>query len=191
MASPGSDKAPAVDGRGASFLDFRRQMRQWVRPTKTELSVRASLVAPLTQRAPRQVCPAEGGGALDRHDGLSRILDFLRMFFAWRAVGAIHRPMALFANCLRSGQSVDEYFAEFDLLRRKAAPKLAMCAGYPERPISTLRMKNAALSRREKSLAMASSHKGLKFEDAAANARRFLESRGEVAATTDCSQERQ
>ena len=53
-----------------------------------------------------------------------------------------------------------------------------MGSGSPERVASILRMHNAALPRQEKSLVMASSHKSLKFVEAAANLRTLFGSRG-------------
>ena len=55
---------------------------------------------------------------------------------------------------------------------------MGMGAGFPEQLISKLRTNDAALSRKGKSLVMASSHKSLKFDEASANMRRLFGSRG-------------
>ena len=55
---------------------------------------------------------------------------------------------------------------------------MEMGAGFPEQLISTLRMNNVGLTRRGKSLMMASCQKSLKFEKVAANTRRLFGSRG-------------
>ena len=55
---------------------------------------------------------------------------------------------------------------------------MAMGAGSPEQFISILRMDDAALSRQEKPLVMASCHKSLRFEDASANMPRLFGLRG-------------
>ena len=53
-----------------------------------------------------------------------------------------------------------------------------MRTGFPEQFVSISRLRNAALSRREKSRIMAGCRKSLKFEDASANLRRLFGSRG-------------
>ena len=78
----------------------------------------------------------------------------------------------------RAGQPIDEFIAEFDLLRRKAESKMETGAGYPKQVASLLRMHNAGLPRQEKSPAMASSRRNLRFAEAAANMRRLFGSRG-------------
>ena len=55
---------------------------------------------------------------------------------------------------------------------------MGMGDGFPGKFISILRAGNAGLPRRGKSLVMASSHKSLKFDGAAANMRRLFGSRG-------------
>ena len=118
IASPGSDGAPAFDGRGAEFLDFDQHVHLWMCPTKTELAARVPLLAPHMRPAPRQVCPAEGGGVLDHHDGVARILDVLRSYLPTEAADAIHQRATRFANYRRPDRSVNEYMAEYDRLRR-------------------------------------------------------------------------
>ena len=78
----------------------------------------------------------------------------------------------------RTDLSIAEYIAEYDLLRRAAESKMEMGAGSPEQFVSILRMDNAAFSRDETSLEMASCHKSLKFADASANLRGLYGSRG-------------
>ena len=83
-----------------------------------------------------------------------------------------------FAIYRRAEQSICEYIAEFDHLRRMADSKLGASADSPKQFVSTLRMRNAGLPRQENSLLMASSHKSLRFEDALADMRRLFGSRG-------------
>ena len=52
-----------------------------------------------------------------------------------------------FMHLRRTGQSIDELIAEFDLLRRKAESKAGMGPGFPEQVISMLRMNSAGLPR--------------------------------------------
>ena len=130
------------------------------------------------QPVPRQVCLAEGSDILDHSDGVAEILNILRNYFAPEAVGAIHQQLMRFMRFRRTDQSVDENIAEYDLLRQKAEPEMEMGAGFPEQFASKLNMDNAALSRHEKSLVMASCHESLRPEDASANMRRLFGSRG-------------
>ena len=51
---------------------------------------------------------------------------------------------------------------------------MEMGAGSPEQFVSILRVRNAGLSRQEKSLVLASGQRGLKFVDVAANMRRLF-----------------
>ena len=78
----------------------------------------------------------------------------------------------------RTGESVNEYIVEFDLLCRKAEPKVVMGAGFPEQFIPISCMGNAALFRHGKSLVIASCRKSLRFEDASAKTPRLFGSRG-------------
>ena len=96
---------------------------------QAELAACASLLVFHMIPAPRQVCRAEGGDVLGRHDGATRILDILRSYLAPEAADAIRQQVARFANYRRSGQSVNGYSAEFGLLRAKAASKMEMEMG--------------------------------------------------------------
>ena len=149
-----------------------------MRATRTELAARASILVLRAQPAPRRVCLAEGRAIAGRGDGVAKILNILRTYCAPEAADAIRRQVVRFTNCLRTDQSVDEYIAECYLFRRKAEPEMVMAAGSPWRFASILRMNNAGLPRREKSLVIASCYKGLRFEDLSANMRRRFGSRG-------------
>ena len=178
MASPGSDKAPVLHGRGATFADYEHRAHLWLRTTKTELAARASFWVLRMQPAPRQVCLAEGCDILGHGDGVTRILDNLRRGSAPEAADAIRQQLARFTNYRRTGQSAHGYIAEFFLTRKKAESKMDAGAGFPEQFAPILRMRNAELSRYGKPLFLASCREGLKFEDASANMRRLFGSRG-------------
>ena len=83
-----------------------------------------------------------------------------------------------FAQCRRADQSIDEFIAEFDLLRRKQESKVGRGKRFPERFAPIFRTPNAGLPRQEKSLVMASSQRSLSFMDVAAKMRRLFGSRG-------------
>ena len=93
MVSRSSEKARAFDGRGAHFLECGRQVHMWVRTTRAEASARASVLILQMQPAPRQVCLAEGRGILGRSDGVTKILEILRNYFAPDAVDAIRQQV--------------------------------------------------------------------------------------------------
>ena len=177
MATPGKDTVPAIDGRGASFLDFQRHSFPWMRTTKTELAARVSLLVLHMRPAPRKVRPAEDRDVLGRRDGVTRILEILRSYFAPGAADAIRQQVAKFMSYRRS----DPHIAEFDLPRRKAESEMEMGAGFPKRFASILRANNAALSGHEKSLATASSHKCSEIEVD------YLDRAWGVAAEMQCS----
>ena len=73
------------------------------------------------------------------------------------------QEVARFAQFRRAGQTVGEYIAEHNLLRRKAGPEMDRGGDFPERSVLIFRAHNAGPSRQEKSLLVASSLMSLKF----------------------------
>ena len=173
MVSQRSERVPAFDDRGASFLDNEHQVHLWMLTTRTEASGRASALILRMQPAPRQVCLADGSDLLGRSDGEAQILEIPRNYFAPEAADAIRQQVVRYMRSKRTDQAIDEYIAEYDLLCRKAESKVEMGAGIPEEFVSILRMDNAALSHRQKSLATATCHEYLEFGGASANMRRL------------------
>ena len=145
------------------FLDYEHQVNSWMRTARAETPALSSLLISHMRPAPRQVCLAEGSDILDHIDGVSKILIILRNYFAPEAVDAIQQQVMRFMRFRRADQSIEDYIMEFDLLRREAAPRMKIGAGFPERFVSLLRMDDAALSRHEKSSIMASCRKNLRF----------------------------
>ena len=76
------DKAPSFDGRGASFSDYEHQVHVWMRNARTEVSARASILILHMRPAPRQVCLADGSDISGRSDGVNKILEISRDYFA-------------------------------------------------------------------------------------------------------------
>ena len=177
---PGSGKVPAFDGRGLPFLDFEQQVLLWMRATKAEVASRSSLSVLHLQSAPRQVLLAAGGDYLGSRDGVARILGVIRNYAAPDGADAVRRQVARSMNSRCAERPIDEFIVEFDCLRRKAVPKIEMGVGFPEQFISILRVNNAGLRRRGQSMAMASFHKSLKSDEAAANTRRPFGSRARM-----------
>ena len=78
----------------------------------------------------------------------------------------------------RTDQPIDEYTAEYDLLRRKADAKMEMGTGFPDQFVTKLRLNHVVFSRHAKSAVVVSSHNSLRFKDASANSRRLFGPRG-------------
>ena len=106
MVSRGGEKVPALDGRGASFLDYERQVHLWMRTARAELPARASFLVSHMQPVPRQVCLAESSGILDHSDRVSKISDILRNYFAPEAVDATRQQVMRFTRIRHADQSV-------------------------------------------------------------------------------------
>ena len=158
LASRSGEKVLAFDGRGARRLDYERQDHLWVRTARTEDSARASLLVLHMRPVPRQVCLAEGSDMLGHSDGVAKILNILRNYFAPEAVDGILQQGVRFMRFRRTDQSVGEYVAEYDLVRRKTESNLGMEAGCPGRFASISPLGSAALSRHAKSSVMANGH---------------------------------
>ena len=126
MAPPGTDKAPVFDGRGASFLDFDKQVHQWMRATKTELAARTSLLVLHMQPAPRQVPLAECEDVSGRHNKDTRMLEILRSYFAPEAADAIRQQVMRFMNCRRSDQALLD--RDFQNSSRRCALRMRGCS---------------------------------------------------------------
>ena len=61
---------------------------------------------------------------MDHRDGVTRVLEILRGYFAPEAADAIRQQVMRFMNYRRSDQGVDEYTPEYDHLRRTAESKI-------------------------------------------------------------------
>ena len=86
--SPAED-VPASDSKGLSLQDYERRVRLWMRTTKADPAGRASSFVMRMNSAPRQVCSSAGGDHLDDQDGVMRILEMPRTYFAPGAANAI------------------------------------------------------------------------------------------------------
>ena len=76
---------------------------------------------------------------------------------------------------------MDVYLMEFDVLREKEEARMATGSGPPEKSASILCMQNAALSKSEKSLTLASIQNTPPFPAAANQMRRLFAPRGDAA----------
>ena len=118
MVTPGPDKVPVSDGRGTSFLDFEKHVPMGMRATKTELANRAPPLALKINSALRQVCVAAGGDYLGDQNGLARILDMPRNYFAADTADAIRQQVMRFMRFRSAERVIDEFAVQFDFLRR-------------------------------------------------------------------------
>ena len=81
---------------------------------------------------PRQICLSAGGDHLGDQGGVARILEILRRHISLGAADVIYQQVVRFSQCRRADQSMAEFIAEFDLLRREAGSKIEMSTGFPE-----------------------------------------------------------
>ena len=119
-----------------------------MRAARAELTARASRLILRAQPAPRQVCLAEGSAILDHNDGVAKISDIMRNYFAPGAVGAIRRQVTRFTRYRRTDQSIDEFVVALDLPRRMAESGMEMGTGSPEQILPISCLDNAASSPR-------------------------------------------
>ena len=83
---------------------------------------------------------------MDHRDGVTRVLEILRGYFAPEAADAIRQQVMRFMNYRRSDQSIDEHLAGYDLPRTRAEPKMEMGAGLSDQFAPILRTSNARFS---------------------------------------------
>ena len=115
---------------------------------------------------------------MDNNDAAEHVVNTLGNYLATGTAGPIYQGVVRLPQFRRGGQYIDRYTVEFDLLRRDAEPKMRIGAGSPVASVSVFCAQRAALSRREKSLASASSRRSLLFEDVAMAMRRVFGSWG-------------
>ena len=112
MALPGLGKVPVCVAKGTSFLDIEQQAQLWMRATKMDPAIRAPFLVLHEHSAPRQVCLSEGGNYLGNRDGVARILEILRNYFAPEAADAIRPQVMRFSQYRCAGEFPGEFVAE-------------------------------------------------------------------------------
>ena len=135
-----------LDGRGASFFNYRQQVRLWRQVTNLGPAKRAPALISQMDVGALQLCMAAGSEAIMGGDGADKILTILREHPAPAAAGSVNREVALFLQFERADQAMDVRQTEFYLLRSKAVSKLLMGGAFAEASVSVLCVKNAALS---------------------------------------------
>ena len=98
----------------------------------------------------RKVCMSVGKDDIGNAGGMAHISRILREQFPHGAIGSI------FQDFKRAGQNMGTYFMDFDMLRQKAGARMLAGNGSPDEFGSALRMRNAVLSKSEKTLVLAS-----------------------------------
>ena len=115
-----------------------------------------------------------GRDVFDNLDGVGQILRILRERFAPDAIDSILQDMIKFLYFKRTEQTMDTYIMEFEISRGKAEPPVLMGSRFPDALVSVLCMQNAALSKNEKTMALASLGNTLAFPLVSARMRRLF-----------------
>ena len=103
---------------------------------------------------------ALGGDHVMEMDAAETVSRALHDYFAPAALGATHQVVARPPQYKRTAQTMGEYLAKFDLLRRKAEARMAGGA-FPQASVSIWHMQNASLPPDEKSLVLATVQGGV------------------------------
>ena len=123
MVSHGSEKVPAFNGRGATFLDYELQVHLWMRATRTEASGRASALMPHMHPAHVKFVWLTVMTFWPAVMAWARSWRFRENNPAPEAADAIHQEVMRYMRLKRTEQSIAKNAAEYNLLRRKAEPK--------------------------------------------------------------------
>ena len=133
----------------------------------------------------RQVCLNACGDAFLQREDAEHILRILRKYFQLDSLDHINRQVAKFSRYERTDQTTERYLLELEVLRRRAEARDAIGGPFPDAYVPILRMQNAALSRNEKLLLLASVHWSLDFPIAATQMRRLFKTSGSPARQDD------
>ena len=126
----------------------------------------------------RKVCLSVGRNVIGNLDEAEQISRIQRERFAPDAIDSIFQDLVKFMNFKRTKRKMDTYIMEFEMLRAKAASRTLMGSGFPDAFVSVSRMQIAALSKNEKTIALASLGNTLACPQASAQMRRLFGPRG-------------
>ena len=84
----------------------------------------------------RQACVTVGKDHVANDDGVRHVLRILRERSAPDAIDAINQEVAKFLNFTRTGQTIDAYLIDFDVLREKSEAPMVMGNGFPDESVS-------------------------------------------------------
>ena len=161
---------PTFGREGSPSVDYEQQVISWCPVTNLDPANRASLLILRMDIVAREVCTAAGSDAIMDAYGVENILTILQDYFAPEAVRFLQFRWA--------DQTMDEYLAQPDSLRRKAESQMRMGAPFPKKYASALRLQNASLPRSGNSLASASVQRNLGIFAVAQEMMRPLDPRG-------------
>ena len=185
-----STHAPFRERHAAPFANYEEKAILWRQISPLGPQKRAaSLLLHMTDVA-REVRMTVGKDVIGNARGVAHTLRILRERSAPDAMDSIFQDMAKFTYFKRTGQNMDTYLMEFDMLRQKAEARMLMGSGSPDEFAPVLFVQNAALTKNEKTLALASSGNTLAFESVSAQMRRLFgpcdyASRQDVLAAAD------
>ena len=106
-------------------------------------------------------------------EGAKQIIELLPGYHAPDDAGSVYRKAVCFLQPKPAARTMDGYLALSDLLRRRAESKMQIGEALPEVFASAPRMRNASISRLEKSLALAIAQGNLEISAVARQLRRL------------------
>ena len=104
----------------------------------------------------RKVCLSAGRYAIVNLDGAEKISKILRGRYAPDAIDSNFQDMVELMYFQRTGQNMDTYIMEFEMLREKAESRMVIGSGPPDAFVSALCMQNAASTEHEKTMVLGS-----------------------------------
>ena len=120
---------PACGGKGSPFAVYEQQAILWPQVTALKLAKRAAAWIPQMSDAARHVSVTLEQDHVMRNDGARHVAEISRGHFDPDAVDAIHQEVGRSICYKRTDPTMDVYLLEFDVIRRKAAARMAMGAG--------------------------------------------------------------
>ena len=171
-------RAPMFDGQAFSYANNEEKVMLWNQMSTLDPQKRAANLLLHMSNAARKVRVTVGGDVIGDTGGVARILLISREEFAPDAYDCIFQDMVQFLYFKRAGQNMDTYPEEFDMLRKKAAARMLMGSGLPGGFVPSAGMRNAALTKNEKTLVLASLQDTLAFPEVSAQMRRVFGPRG-------------
>ena len=129
----------------------------------------------------QEVCVAAGSGQIFGPDGVIKITQVLRDYFAQDPGDSIYRGVFRFLRLKWSTQFMDEHLVRLDPLPRKAESEIRAGGAFPETLAPMSRIQNGYLARRDKSLALANVQGDLRIAAVAHQIRRRFGPCGGVA----------
>ena len=173
MAEVTHAEVPKFDRSAGAFANYEETVLLLRRaPTMDPEKKAAHLLRHMSDVA-RKVCLNAGRREIGNLDGVGQISRISRERFAPGAIDSISQDMEKFLYFTRTEQTMDTYIMEFEMLRGKAESRLLLGSGFLNAFVSVLRMQNAALSKNEKTMALASLGDTLGFPQASAQIRRL------------------